>query len=76
MSLPLPDAALDQLFRTARTYNGYLDTPVERDQLEAIWDIQFSGPKAGTGSGSADFKHFGNVVLEQRFDPVLERRGG
>ena len=44
MSLPLPDAALDQLFRTARTYNGYLDQPVENDQLNAIWDLLKMAP--------------------------------
>jgi 3-hydroxypropanoate dehydrogenase len=41
---PLNDAALDQLFRTARTYNGYLDKPVSNDQLTAIWDIMKFGP--------------------------------
>lgn len=40
----LPDAALDQLFRTARTYNGYLDQPVSQDQLRAIWDLMKMGP--------------------------------
>lgn len=40
----LGDAALDQLFRTARTYNGYLDTPVSNDQLEAVWDLMKFGP--------------------------------
>jgi len=39
MSEPLSDSALDQLFRTARTYNGYLDKPVSEDQLRAIWDL-------------------------------------
>ena len=42
--MPLNDAALDQLFRTARTYNGYLDTPVSEAQLEAIWDLLKFGP--------------------------------
>ena len=28
MAQPLSDAALDQVFRTARTYNGYTDQPV------------------------------------------------
>ena len=41
---PLGDAALDQLFRTARTYNGYLDTPVSNDQLEAVWELMKYGP--------------------------------
>jgi 3-hydroxypropanoate dehydrogenase len=40
----LDDAALDQLFRTARTYNGYLDKPVREDQLRAIWDLMKLGP--------------------------------
>ena len=44
MSQPLPDAALDQLFRTARTYNGYLDQPVTTDQLHAIWELMKMGP--------------------------------
>jgi 3-hydroxypropanoate dehydrogenase len=30
MAQPLDDAALDTLFRTARTYNGYTDAPVDR----------------------------------------------
>jgi 3-hydroxypropanoate dehydrogenase len=44
MNQPLADAALDQLFRAARTYNGYLDTPVSQDQLTAIWDLVKMGP--------------------------------
>lgn len=44
MSQPLPDAALDQLFREARTYNGYLDKPVSAEQLHAIWDLMKMGP--------------------------------
>lgn len=44
MSEPLSDSALDQLFRTARTYNGYLDQPVTEAQLHAIWDLMKFGP--------------------------------
>lgn len=44
MSQPLSDAALDQLFRTARTYNGYLDRPVTTEQLDAIWELMKMGP--------------------------------
>lgn len=44
MSHPLDDAALDQLFRTARSYNGYLDQPVTTEQLHAIWDLMKMGP--------------------------------
>ena len=41
---PLPDSALDQLFRTARTYNGYIDKPVTEDDLRQIWDLMKMGP--------------------------------
>lgn len=41
---PLDDQALDQLFREARTYNGYLDKPVSEDQLNALWELLKFGP--------------------------------
>ena len=44
MTKPLDDAALDQLFRTARTYNGYTDAPVTRAQMDAIWELMKFGP--------------------------------
>ena len=44
MSQPLPDASLDQLFRTARTYNGFLDQPVSTEQLHALWDLMKMAP--------------------------------
>ncbi|RYD42651.1 MAG: malonic semialdehyde reductase [Sphingomonadales bacterium] len=44
MSEPLSDSALDQLFRTARTYNGYRDKSVSETQLHAIWDLVKFGP--------------------------------
>ena len=44
MSAPLNDTALDQLFREARSYNGYLDKAVTLAQLEQIWDVLKFGP--------------------------------
>lgn len=41
---PLDAVALDQLFREARTYNGYYDKPVSEEQLKAIWDLMKFGP--------------------------------
>ena len=41
---PLDDKALDQLFREARTYNGYLDKPISKEQLTAIWDLMKMAP--------------------------------
>ena len=44
MTAPLDDTALDQLFRTARTFNGYTDQPVSTEQLHGIWDLMKMGP--------------------------------
>ena len=44
MAQPLADAALDQLFRSARSYNGFLDQPVAAEQLDAIWELMKMGP--------------------------------
>lgn len=44
MGEKLSDAALDTIFRTARSYNGYLDRPVAVEQLHAIWDLMKWGP--------------------------------
>ncbi len=44
MSQPIADAALDQIFRSARSYNGYLDKPVVPEQLDAIWELMKMGP--------------------------------
>ena len=40
----LNDAGLDAIFRTARSYNGYLDKPVAQEQLHAIWELMKWGP--------------------------------
>lgn len=40
----LSDAALDQIFNEARTYNGWLDKPVSEDQLRQIYDLMKMGP--------------------------------
>ena len=39
MTAPICDAAIDQLFREARSYNGYTDEPVTRAQMDAIWEV-------------------------------------
>ncbi len=44
MKSPINDAAIDQLFREARSYNGYTDGPVTRAQMDAIWDVMKWGP--------------------------------
>ncbi len=44
MSGRLDDAALDLIFRKARTQNGWLPTPVSDDQLREIYEIMKLGP--------------------------------
>lgn len=45
----LHENMLDRLFRTARSYNGYLDRPVSEGQLRAIWDLLKFGPTSANG---------------------------
>jgi nitroreductase len=40
----LDDAALDALFRTARTRNGWENRPLTREQINAIYDLTKWGP--------------------------------
>lgn len=40
----LEDAALDQLFRTARTHTAWLPRPVEESTLRALYDLMKWGP--------------------------------
>ena len=44
MGQPLSAEALDTVFRTARSYNGYTDQPVTEAQLEEIWELMKMGP--------------------------------
>ena len=44
MGQPLSAEALDTVFRTARSYNGYPDQPVSEAQLEEIWELMKMGP--------------------------------
>jgi 3-hydroxypropanoate dehydrogenase len=44
MAEALSETALDQLFRNARSYNGWLDKDVNDEQLRAIYDLVKMGP--------------------------------
>ncbi len=44
MSATVNDAALDVLFRDARTQNKWLDKPVTAEQLKAVYDLAKWGP--------------------------------
>jgi len=44
MGIPVDATALDTLFRTARTQNKWLETPVTTEQLVAIYDLMKWAP--------------------------------
>jgi len=44
MNSALPSAALDQLFRAARSYNGWSDRPVAEDVVQELYDLLKWGP--------------------------------
>lgn len=46
----LNDAALDQLFRTARTHNAWLDKPVTDEQLHALYELMKWGATSANSS--------------------------
>lgn len=41
---PIASDALDQLFHTARSQNGYVDKPVSDDELRQLYDVLKMGP--------------------------------
>ncbi|MFC6841149.1 malonic semialdehyde reductase [Xanthomonas theicola] len=70
MSDALHDAALDQLFRTARTQNAFHDTPVGEDTLRALYDLLKWGPTAANGS-PARFVFVTSAAAKEKLKPAL-----
>jgi 3-hydroxypropanoate dehydrogenase len=50
MSEKLAEAALDQLFRHARTFNAFLPKPVGDEQLHALYELAKFGPTSANSS--------------------------
>lgn len=50
MQHAIPDVALDQLFREARTQNKWLDKPVSQTLLQALYDLMRMGPTSANCS--------------------------
>lgn len=44
MTAVVNDAALDIIFRKARSYNGWLDKPVSPAMLQAVFELMVAGP--------------------------------
>jgi len=70
MSEPLDDAALDQLFREARTHNAWQDREVTDEQLHAIIDLMKLGPTSANCS-PARFVFVKSPDAKERLKPHL-----
>ncbi|MEL1262947.1 malonic semialdehyde reductase [Pseudoxanthomonas putridarboris] len=71
MSEALNAAALDQLFRTARTQNAFLDKPVEDAQLHALYELVKWGPTAANTT-PARFVFVKSQEAKARLAPALD----
>ena len=70
MSNPVPDTALDQLFRDARTHTAWLDKPVSDDLLRQLYDVAKWGPTSANAS-PARFVFLRSREAKERLRSVL-----
>ncbi|MDR2872516.1 MAG: malonic semialdehyde reductase [Xanthomonadaceae bacterium] len=70
MSHVLNDAALDQLFRQARTANGFLDTPISESTLRELYELVKWGP-TGVNGAPARFVFLKSEEARNRLLPAL-----
>ncbi|WDS35752.1 malonic semialdehyde reductase [Pseudoxanthomonas sp.] len=70
MSQTLDAAALDQLFRTARTQNAFTDQPVTDEELHALYELLKWGPTAANGT-PARFVFVKSPEAKARLKPAL-----
>lgn len=66
----ISDAALDQLFRKARTHNGWLPKPVPTRLLREIYDLARLGPTSANSS-PARFVFVTSPEAKERLRPAL-----
>ena len=69
--MTLPDAALDQLFRTARTYRAWRDPLVPDETLRAIYDLMKWGPTSSNCS-PARIVFVKSLAAKERLKPALD----
>ncbi|MEK6335456.1 MAG: malonic semialdehyde reductase [Acidobacteriota bacterium] len=70
MNQPLDDQALDQIFRTARTFSAWLDKPVTEETLRQIYDLLKWGPTSANAS-PARFVFVRSAPAKERLRPTL-----
>jgi 3-hydroxypropanoate dehydrogenase len=70
MNEVLDDAALDQLFRNARSHSAWLDKPVSDETLKQLYDLMKWGPTSANGS-PARFVFVRSPEAKERLRPTL-----
>ncbi|MDA8049076.1 MAG: malonic semialdehyde reductase [Rhodospirillales bacterium] len=68
--MTIDDAALDTLFRSARTHNKWRDEPVSDDTLRALYDLLKWGPTSANSS-PARFLFLRSKEAKERLRPAL-----
>jgi 3-hydroxypropanoate dehydrogenase len=72
MAEPLSDAALDTIFREARTHNGWLDKPVTDELLRRLYDLMKWGPTSANCS-PARILFLRSPEAKERLRPALSQ---
>ena len=70
MKRTLPDEALNQIFREARTHSAWLDKPVSDEILRQLYDLMKWGPTSANGS-PARFLFLRTPEAKERLRPAL-----
>lgn len=66
----LNDAALDTLYRTARSYNSWADKPITAIQIQAIYDLMKWGPTSANCS-PARFVWVQSAAAKEKLAPLV-----
>tara|TARA_R110000868_G_scaffold50358_3_gene160944 strand:- start:963 stop:1553 length:591 start_codon:yes stop_codon:yes gene_type:complete len=70
MSEKIAESALDQLFRDARTHNGWTDEPVGEDLLRRLWDLVKMAPTSANCS-PARLVFVTSAAAKEKLKPCL-----
>jgi 3-hydroxypropanoate dehydrogenase len=68
----LADSALDQLFRTARTFRAWRNLPVSDETLRALYDLMKWGPTA-SNSSPARIVFVKSAAAKEKLKPALDQ---
>jgi 3-hydroxypropanoate dehydrogenase len=69
--MTLPDAALDQLFRSARSHRSWSDQPVSDETLRAVYDLMKWGPTSAN-SAPARIVFVRSPAAKEKLKPALD----